>query len=83
MGMESIPKLWLGYLRSMTLDDLRVFVAVCRAGSLSAVARELGVDALVEDVGVVVEVARGVEVGPWCADRAGRVAQEVQPRLLA
>ncbi|MEV4869393.1 LysR family transcriptional regulator [Streptomyces syringium] len=25
----------------MTLDDLRVFVAVCRAGSLSAVAREL------------------------------------------
>jgi DNA-binding transcriptional LysR family regulator len=26
---------------SMTLDDLRVFVAVCRAGSLSAVAREL------------------------------------------
>lgn len=26
----------------MTLDDLRVFVAVCRGGSLSAVARELG-----------------------------------------
>ncbi|PTH86472.1 LysR family transcriptional regulator [Streptomyces sp. A244] len=26
----------------MTLDDLRVFVSVCRAGSLSAVARELG-----------------------------------------
>lgn len=26
----------------MTLEDLRVFVAVCRAGSLSAVARELG-----------------------------------------
>ncbi|MFJ3309066.1 LysR family transcriptional regulator [Streptomyces sp. NPDC086549] len=26
----------------MTLDDLRVFVAVCRAGSLSAVARDLG-----------------------------------------
>ncbi|MFI8388906.1 LysR family transcriptional regulator [Streptomyces sp. NPDC085540] len=26
----------------MTLDDLRVFVAVCRVGSLSAVARELG-----------------------------------------
>ncbi|MGW0769771.1 LysR family transcriptional regulator [Streptomyces sp. NPDC002676] len=26
----------------MTLDDLRVFVAVCRAGSLSSVARELG-----------------------------------------
>jgi DNA-binding transcriptional LysR family regulator len=26
----------------MTLDDLRVFVAVCRAGSLSAIARELG-----------------------------------------
>ncbi len=26
----------------VTLDDLRVFVAVCRAGSLSAVARELG-----------------------------------------
>ncbi|MGA4843419.1 LysR family transcriptional regulator [Streptomyces sp. G45] len=25
----------------MTLDDLRVFIAVCRAGSLSAVAREL------------------------------------------
>ncbi len=25
----------------MTLDDLRVFVAVCRAGSLSAVARDL------------------------------------------
>ncbi|MFE2039387.1 LysR family transcriptional regulator [Streptomyces sp. NPDC059477] len=27
----------------MTLEDLRVFVAVCRAGSLSAVARQLGV----------------------------------------
>ncbi|MFE5218724.1 MULTISPECIES: LysR family transcriptional regulator [Streptomyces] len=26
----------------MTLDDLRVFVAVCRAGSLSSVARDLG-----------------------------------------
>ncbi|MFF5707276.1 LysR family transcriptional regulator [Streptomyces sp. NPDC012794] len=26
----------------MTLDDLRVFIAVCRAGSLSGVARELG-----------------------------------------
>ncbi|MFF8938779.1 LysR family transcriptional regulator [Streptomyces paradoxus] len=26
----------------MTLDDLRVFVSVCRAGSLSAVARDLG-----------------------------------------
>jgi DNA-binding transcriptional LysR family regulator len=26
----------------MTLDDLRVYVAVCRAGSLSAVARDLG-----------------------------------------
>jgi DNA-binding transcriptional LysR family regulator len=26
----------------VTLDDLRVFVAVCRAGSLSSVARELG-----------------------------------------
>ncbi|HLL35152.1 LysR family transcriptional regulator [Streptomyces sp.] len=26
----------------MTLDDLRVFVAVCRAGNLSAVARDLG-----------------------------------------
>jgi DNA-binding transcriptional LysR family regulator len=26
----------------VTLDDLRVFVAVCRAGSLSAVARDLG-----------------------------------------
>ena len=32
---------------------------------------------------MVVEVARGVEVGPWRADRAGRVAQEVQARLLA
>ena len=30
-----------------------------------------------------VEVAGGVEVGPGRADRAGRVAQEVQPRLLA
>src|SRR5687768_13252596 len=29
-------------LEVMTLDDLRVFVAVCRAGSLSSVARELG-----------------------------------------
>lgn len=29
-------------LELMTLDDLRVFVAVCRAGSLSAVARDLG-----------------------------------------
>ncbi|MGH9232554.1 MAG: LysR family transcriptional regulator, partial [Acidimicrobiales bacterium] len=26
----------------MTLDDLRVFVATCEAGSLSAVAREVG-----------------------------------------
>jgi DNA-binding transcriptional LysR family regulator len=29
-------------LEVVTLDDLRVFVAVCRAGSLSAVARDLG-----------------------------------------
>lgn len=29
-------------MEDVTLDDLRVFVAVCRGGSLSAVARELG-----------------------------------------
>jgi DNA-binding transcriptional LysR family regulator len=33
------PSIILGVV---TLDDLRVFVAVCRAGSLSSVARELG-----------------------------------------
>lgn len=38
------PRGFLGqpkeYRGDMTLDDLRVFVAVCQAGSLSAVARE-------------------------------------------
>lgn len=37
MISPSNPKPYLG---SMTLDDLKVFAAVCRAGSLSAVARE-------------------------------------------
>lgn len=36
--LSSNPSVSLGVV---TLDDLRVFVAVCRAGSLSAVAREL------------------------------------------
>ncbi|WP_200302311.1 LysR family transcriptional regulator [Streptomyces adelaidensis] len=66
----------------MTLDDLRVFVAVCRAGSLSAVARELGctqsavsqhVRRLEREVGVglVERQARGV-----VPTRAGRVLQD-------
>ncbi|WP_369258520.1 LysR family transcriptional regulator [Streptomyces sp. R35] len=65
----------------MTLDDLRVFVAVCRAGSLSAVARELGctqsavsqhVRRLEREVGVglVERQARGV-----VPTRAGRVLE--------
>ncbi|WP_055489826.1 LysR family transcriptional regulator [Streptomyces sp. TP-A0356] len=66
----------------MTLDDLRVFVAVCRAGSLSAVARELGctqsavsqhVRRLEREVGVglVERQSRGV-----VPTRAGRVLQQ-------
>ncbi|MFD2689357.1 LysR family transcriptional regulator [Streptomyces phyllanthi] len=66
----------------MTLDDLRVFVAVCRAGSLSAVARELGctqsavsqhVRRLEREVGVglVERQARGVVPTP-----AGRVLEQ-------
>ncbi|WP_435228986.1 LysR family transcriptional regulator [Streptomyces sp. Tue6028] len=65
----------------MTLDDLRVFVAVCRAGSLSAVARELGctqsavsqhVRRLEREVGVglVERQARGV-----VPTRAGRLLE--------
>ncbi|MFJ9729020.1 LysR family transcriptional regulator [Streptomyces sp. NPDC101209] len=65
----------------MTLDDLRVFVAVCRAGSLSAVARELGctqsavsqhVKRLERETGVALleRQARGV-----AATRAGRVLE--------
>ncbi|MFI0241694.1 LysR family transcriptional regulator [Streptomyces sp. NPDC016845] len=63
----------------MTLDDLRVFVAVCRAGSLSAVARELSctqsavsqhVKRLEKEVGtgLVERHARGVVPTP-----AGRI----------
>ncbi|MGW1070748.1 LysR family transcriptional regulator [Streptomyces aureus] len=66
----------------MTLDDLRVFVAVCRAGSLSAVARELGctqsavsqhVRRLEREVGLglVERQARGV-----VPTRAGRVLEQ-------
>ena len=66
----------------MTLDDLRVFVAVCRAGSLSAVARELGctqsavsqhVRRLEREVGVglVERQSRGV-----VPTRAGRVLHQ-------
>ncbi|MGW2519434.1 LysR family transcriptional regulator [Streptomyces sp. NPDC001617] len=65
----------------MTLDDLRVFVAVCRAGSLSAVARDLGctqsavsqhVKRLERETGVVLleRQARGV-----AATAAGRVLE--------
>ncbi|MFF4797961.1 LysR family transcriptional regulator [Streptomyces sp. NPDC001351] len=65
----------------MTLDDLRVFVAVCRAGSLSAVARELGctqsavsqhVKRLERETGVALleRQARGV-----AATAAGRVLE--------
>jgi DNA-binding transcriptional LysR family regulator len=65
----------------MTLDDLRVFVAVCRAGSLSAVARELGctqsavsqhVKRLERETGVALleRQARGV-----VPTRAGRVLE--------
>ncbi|MFF3610767.1 LysR family transcriptional regulator [Streptomyces sp. NPDC002580] len=65
----------------MTLDDLRVFVAVCRAGSLSAVARELGctqsavsqhVRRLEREVGVglVERQSRGV-----VPTRAGRILE--------
>ncbi|WP_369237306.1 LysR family transcriptional regulator [Streptomyces sp. R21] len=65
----------------MTLDDLRVFVSVCRAGSLSAVARELGctqsavsqhVRRLEREVGVglIERQARGV-----VPTRAGRLLE--------
>ncbi|NUR04166.1 MAG: LysR family transcriptional regulator [Streptomyces sp.] len=65
----------------MTLDDLRVFVAVCRAESLSAVARELGctqsavsqhVKRLERETGVALleRQARGV-----AATAAGRVLE--------
>jgi DNA-binding transcriptional LysR family regulator len=73
---------FFGIFPFMTLDDLRVFVAVCRAGSLSAVARELGctqsavsqhVRRLEREVGVglVERQARGV-----VPTRAGRLLQE-------
>ncbi|GAA1359226.1 LysR family transcriptional regulator [Streptomyces beijiangensis] len=69
----------------MTLDDLRVFVAVCRAGSLSAVARDLActqsavsqhVKRLEREVGVrlVERHARGVV--PTVAGRILRAAAE-------
>ncbi|MCC5859548.1 MAG: LysR family transcriptional regulator [Ectothiorhodospiraceae bacterium] len=56
----------------MTLDDLRIFVAACRTGSLSAVARELGctqsavsqhVSRLESELGLILleRMARGVE----------------------
>ncbi|MET9893116.1 LysR family transcriptional regulator [Streptomyces sp. NPDC006465] len=62
----------------MTLDDLRVFVAVCRAGSLSAVARELGrtqsavsqhVRRLEREVGVALVERRARGVVPTGAGR--------------
>ncbi|MFD0265151.1 LysR family transcriptional regulator [Streptomyces sp. NPDC127106] len=66
----------------MTLDDLRVFVAVCRAGSLSAVARDLGctqsavsqhVRRLEKQIGtaLLARHARGV-----LPTEAGRILQE-------
>lgn len=66
----------------MTLDDLRVFVAVCRAGSLSAVARELGctqsavsqhVKRLERETGVALLERQPRGVVPT---RAGRILEE-------
>lgn len=73
----------------MTLDDLRVFVAVCRAGSLSAVARELGctqsavsqhVKRLEREtgVGLLERQPRGV-----VPTRAGRVLEEAAAQGIA
>ncbi|WP_167361931.1 LysR family transcriptional regulator [Streptomyces yokosukanensis] len=65
----------------MTLDDLRVFVAVCRAGSLSAVARDLGctqsavsqhVKRLERETGVALLERQPRGVAPT---RAGRVLE--------
>ncbi|MFI7388320.1 LysR family transcriptional regulator [Streptomyces sp. NPDC049813] len=67
----------------MTLDDLRVFVAVCRAGSLSAVARELSctqsavsqhVKRLEREVGVGLLERRPRGVVPTPAGRILRAA---------
>ncbi|MEU8586793.1 LysR family transcriptional regulator [Streptomyces sp. NPDC048664] len=73
----------------MTLDDLRVFVAVCHAGSLSAAARDLGctqsavsqhVRRLEREVGVglVERQPRGV-----VPTRAGRVLQRAAEEGLS
>jgi DNA-binding transcriptional LysR family regulator len=73
----------------MTLDDLRVFVAVCRAGSLSAVARELGctqsavsqhVRRLEREagVGLVERQSRGV-----VPTRAGRILERAAAEGMA
>ncbi|MEU3527019.1 LysR family transcriptional regulator [Streptomyces sp. NPDC038707] len=65
----------------MTLDDLRVFVAVCRAGSLSSVARDLGrtqsavsqhVKRLERETGVALLERRPRGVVPT---RAGRILE--------
>ncbi|MFF3845427.1 LysR family transcriptional regulator [Streptomyces sp. NPDC002328] len=65
----------------MTLEDLRVFTAVCRAGSLSAVARELGctqsavsqhVRRLEKETGVALLERRPRGVTPT---RAGRILE--------
>ena len=62
----------------------------CRAGSRSAAPPSSesrkwtrGLTPSLEDLGVVVEVAGGVEVGPRRADGPGRVSQEVQTGLVA
>ncbi|PRX98825.1 LysR family transcriptional regulator [Allonocardiopsis opalescens] len=73
----------------MTLDDLRVFVAVCRAGSLSAVARELGrtqsavsqhVKRLERETGVSLLERRPRGVAPT---EAGRVLRDAADDGLA
>ncbi|MEX2981191.1 LysR substrate-binding domain-containing protein [Streptomyces sp. C36] len=73
----------------MTLDDLRVFVAVCRAGNLSAVARELEctqsavsqhVKRLERETGVSLLERRPRGVVPT---QAGRVLEEAAADSLA
>ncbi|MEU5683774.1 LysR family transcriptional regulator [Streptomyces venezuelae] len=67
----------------MTLDDLRIFIAVCRAGSLSAVARELSctqsavsqhVKRLERELGVSLLERRARGVVPTSAGRTLRAA---------
>ncbi|MEU9838225.1 LysR family transcriptional regulator [Actinomadura sp. NPDC048032] len=73
----------------MTLDDLRVFVAVCAAGNLSAVARELScsqsavsqhVKRLERETGLVLLERRPRGVAPT---RAGRVLHEAAREGIA